>query len=67
MPNGESTNITSHYLRHNWATDLVYAGIPIKSIQYVMGHEKIDMTLGIYADARIDNNSIVNTMNNFWK
>ncbi len=44
----------------------MYIDAAVKSIQ-LMGHEKIDMTLGIYADARIDNNSIVNTMNNFWK
>lgn len=67
MPKGEHTEISAHYLRHNWATDLIYAGIPLKSVQYMMGHENIGMTLGIYADVRIDNGSIVKTMTDFWK
>ena len=67
MPKNQSTNISPHYLRHNWATDLIYAGVPLKSVQYMMGHEKIDMTLSIYADTRIDNAGTVKTMNDFWK
>ena len=67
MPENQSTNITPHYLRHNWATDLIYAGVPLKSVQYMMGHENIDMTLSIYTDVRIDNNGVIKTMNDFWR
>ena len=67
MPENQSTNITPHYLRHNWATDMIYAGVPLKSVQYMMGHENIDMTLSIYTDVRIDNNSVIKTMNDFWR
>ena len=67
MPENQKTQISPHYLRHNWASDLIYAGVPLKSVQYMMGHENIDMTLGIYADVRIDNSGIVKTMTDFWK
>ena len=67
MPDNQSTAITPHYLRHNCATDLIYAGVPIKSVQYMMGHENIDMTLSIYTDIRMDNESVIQTMNSFWK
>ena len=41
--------------------------VPIKSVQYMIGHENINMTLGIYADVRIDNGGIIKTMTDFWK
>lgn len=50
MPVQEATNITSHYLRHNFATDLYYAGIDVKSAQYLMGHSDIVTTLKIYTE-----------------
>ena len=39
-----------HVLRHTFCTNMLYAGIDPKSLQYIMGHSDIDMTLNVYAD-----------------
>ncbi len=39
-------DITPHQLRHNCATLLLNAGAPVLSVQSLLGHEKVDTTLG---------------------
>ncbi len=66
MPEGCETNITSHFLRHNYATDLCNINLPIKHIQYLLGHANIQTTLNIYAETRkeeIDMSSV----EEYWK
>lgn len=41
--------IKLHGFRHTHATLLLKSGVPIKSVQYRLGHSKIDTTLNIYA------------------
>jgi len=43
--------IKFHGLRHTCATLLLLAGVPIKVVQERLGHERIEMTLNIYAHA----------------
>lgn len=62
LPIDEQTDITPHYFRHNYATDLIYSGVPLKTVQYLLGHEKFDMTMNIYADVRLDVDNVVNTL-----
>lgn len=50
MPEGYETNITSHYLRHTYCTNLYYAGMTAKVAQYLLGHSNIQTTLNIYTD-----------------
>lgn len=38
--------ITPHQLRHSCATLLLNAGAPVLSVQTLLGHEKVDTTLG---------------------
>ena len=38
--------ITPHQLRHSCATLLLNAGAPVLSVQALLGHEKVDTTLG---------------------
>lgn len=38
-----------HLLRHTYATRLVESGMNVKQVQYLLGHDDIRMTLGIYA------------------
>jgi len=39
-------DITPHQLRHSCATLLLNAGAPVLSVQALLGHEKVDTTLG---------------------
>lgn len=43
--------ITPHTLRHTFCSNLIASGMNIKHVQYLMGHEDIKMTLGVYAHA----------------
>jgi len=39
-------HITPHQLRHSCATLLLNAGAPVLTVQALLGHEKVDTTLG---------------------
>lgn len=41
--------VTAHTLRHTFCTNLANAGMNPKSLQYIMGHASIAMTLDYYA------------------
>lgn len=66
MPNEQITDISPHYFRHNYATDLVYANVPIKTIQYILGHSDIQTTMNIYADYRLDSNDVIKKLDTFF-
>lgn len=57
------SNITSHVLRHTYATNLYYAGIDVKTAQMLLGHSDIRMTLEIYTHLQIDNKDISDKLN----
>ncbi len=48
-PDKPLPNISPHILRHTFCTNLIGAGIDIKTLQYLMGHATVNMTLNIYA------------------
>lgn len=50
-------DITPHMFRHTYATNLYYAGIDIKSAQYLLGHSSIQLTMDIYT--HLDNSKIM--------
>lgn len=41
--------VTPHELRHTYITNLLLAGVDIKTVQYLAGHEHARITLDIYA------------------
>lgn len=41
-------NISAHVLRHTACTRMAESGIDPKTLQYIMGHSSISITLGIY-------------------
>ncbi|MDD6735782.1 MAG: site-specific integrase [Clostridiales bacterium] len=48
ISNSKGIEFTPHIFRHTYATNLYYAGIDIKTAQYLLGHSSLDMTLKIY-------------------
>ena len=42
------SNLTSHILRHTYATNLYYAGVDLKTAQKLMGHSSLKMLMEIY-------------------
>ena len=46
--------VSPHVLRHTFCTRLVQSGLDIKSVQYVMGHSKPDISLSVYTHADYD-------------
>lgn len=41
--------VTPHQLRHTYITNLLLAGVDVKTVQYLAGHEHAKITLDIYA------------------
>lgn len=41
-------HVTPHQLRHTYITELILAGTPIKTVQYLAGHSTVALTLDIY-------------------
>ena len=56
-------DLTAHILRHDYATNLYYAGIDIKAAQYLLGHSDIKMTLEIYTHLDRENTSVSEKLN----
>ncbi len=47
-------NVTPHTFRHTFCTNLANAGMNPKSLQYLMGHSNIILTLNYYTHATFD-------------
>ena len=41
-------HVTPHVLRHTFCTNMQRAGIDVKSLQYLMGHSNVSVTLDVY-------------------
>ena len=41
-----------HQLRHTYITNLLYAGVDPKTVQYLAGHENSKTTMDIYAKVK---------------
>lgn len=46
--------ITPHVMRHTYCTRKALSGMNPKILQYLMGHSSIEITLGYYTHARLD-------------
>ncbi len=46
--------VTPHILRHTFCTKLARAGMPVKELQYLMGHSDVGTTLKIYTHLDYD-------------
>lgn len=41
--------VTPHILRHTYVTNLLLGGVDVKTVQYLAGHERAEITLNIYS------------------
>ena len=46
--------VTLHVVRHTFCTNLQQAGIDVKSLQYLMGHSNVSVTLDVYTHTDSD-------------
>lgn len=44
--------VTPHMLRHTYVTNLIYANVDPKTVQYLAGHENSKVTMDIYAKVK---------------
>lgn len=51
-PLDQLPRITPHTLRHTFCTRLVMSGMNIKTVQYLMGHSTVSVTLNVYSHIR---------------
>jgi len=45
---GSNVKISPHVLRHTFCTTLIKRGVPLPTVQYVMGHSRSSTTLDVY-------------------
>ncbi len=50
----QTLHITPHVLRHTFCTRMAQAGMPVKELQYIMGHADVGTTLNIYTHMSYD-------------
>ena len=53
-PDKPLPNITPHVFRHTFCTNMANKGMDIKTLQYVMGHSDVGVTLNVYTHASYD-------------
>lgn len=46
--------VTPHVLRHTFCSNLITAGVDPKSVQYLMGHARLDETMNVYAHSSFE-------------
>ena len=53
-PDKPLPNITPHVFRHTFCTNMVNAGMDVKTLQYLMGHSDVGVTLNVYTHITFD-------------
>lgn len=56
--------VTPHQLRHTYITNLIYAGVDPKTVQYLAGHENSKITMDIYAKVKYNNPDVLSSVVN---
>lgn len=56
--------VTPHQLRHTYITNLIYASVDPKTVQYLAGHENSKITMDIYAKVKYNKpNQLLSVVN----
>ncbi len=53
-PDSSMPHVTPHVLRHTFCTNMANGGMDVKSLQYIMGHSDISVTLNVYTHANYE-------------
>ena len=59
--------LTSHILRHNYATSLYYAGVGIKDAQNLLGHSSSQVTLDVYTHIKKNETKATEQLEEYFK
>ena len=51
---GQMPNITPHVCRHTYCSNMAKSGMNPKTLQYLMGHSDIAVTLNVYTHIGLD-------------
>ena len=46
--------MSPHVFRHTFCTNMANAGMDVKTLQYIMGHSNVGVTLNVYTHANFD-------------
>ena len=57
-------HVTPHQLRHTYITNLIYAGVDPKTVQYLAGHENSKITMDIYAKVKYNRPEVLSSIVN---
>ena len=49
----ELPKITPHVCRHTYCTNMAKSGISVKTLQYLMGHSDISVTMNVYTHLKL--------------
>ncbi|MEG0166100.1 tyrosine-type recombinase/integrase [Anaerorhabdus sp.] len=60
LPYQEISGLTPHIFRHNYATDLYYAGVDVREAMQLLGHSTIAVTQEIYTHLEKENKNATN-------
>ncbi len=55
LNNEKTIQVTPHILRHTFCTKMAHLGMNPKTLQFIMGHSDISITLNLYTHASFDN------------
>ena len=47
-------HVSPHVFRHTFCTNMANAGMDVKTLQYIMGHSNVGVTLNVYTHASFD-------------
>ena len=50
----QMSNITPHVCRHTYCSNMAKSGMNPKTLQYLMGHSDISVTMNVYTHIRFD-------------
>lgn len=60
--------LTSHMLRHTFATRMIEQGLPAQAVQHLLGHSSIDITLDTYTTFfEEQKRKYTKEINNYWE